>query len=378
MQVSNDPAQPNRKPEPARRRISRGGLAIIGIGAVLALAACASAPEPPPSARVRDPQTGGVYKVGKPYAIKGVLYTPRVDYAYDETGTASWYGPGFHNQQTANGEIYDMNDLTAAHTTLPLPSIVRVTNLDNGRSLKLRLNDRGPFVNGRIIDVSRRASQLLGFYEAGTAPVRVEIVADESRQLAEALTRPAAEPAAAVVVAAAAPATDARAPALPAAAEPAPTQLPEPDSVALSPAALALLADAPPHTADRADPPAQAAEAGKAASAVADVDDGFSAEAIAPARGNQGDERRHGLIARRDETRTRAYVQAGAFADARNAAWARQRLAQLGSVEVRNASADGRGLFRVRLGPFASNTDAQRMLARVIGEGFSGSHVVYD
>ena len=107
-----------------------------------------------------------------------------------EEGVASWYGPGFHGKQTANGEIYDMNDLTAAHRTLPMPSIVRVTNLENGRSLKLKVNDRGPFARERIIDVSRRASQLLGFHQQGTTPVRVEIVEDESRMLAAALGVP--------------------------------------------------------------------------------------------------------------------------------------------------------------------------------------------
>jgi len=128
--------------------------------------------------------TTGTYKVGKPYKVGGVWYYPKVDYAYSETGIASWYGPKFHNRPTANGRIFDMNAISAAHRTLPLPSIVRVTNLENGRSLKVRINDRGPFAQGRIIDLSRRAAQLLGFERAGVARVRVDIVADESRQIA--------------------------------------------------------------------------------------------------------------------------------------------------------------------------------------------------
>src|SRR5690606_37604870 len=99
-------------------------------------------------------------------------------------GIASWYGPKFHNRRTANGQLFDMNAITAAHRTLPLPSIVRVTNLENGRTLKVLVNDRGPFARGRIIDVSRRTAQLLGFEHKGTAPVRVEIVPDESRRIA--------------------------------------------------------------------------------------------------------------------------------------------------------------------------------------------------
>ena len=116
--------------------------------------------------------TKGRYKVGRPYQIKGTWYYPAENFKYVETGISSWYGPKFHGRKTANGETYNMNDLTAAHRTLPLPSMVRVINLNNGRSLKLRINDRGPFARGRIIDVSRRAAQLLGFQRAGTAKVR--------------------------------------------------------------------------------------------------------------------------------------------------------------------------------------------------------------
>ena len=118
----------------------------------------------------------GEYKVGQPYEIDGIWYKPAVDPFYDETGIASWYGRPFHGQRTANGEIYDMNALTVAHKTLPMPSYVRVTNLENGRSLILKVNDRGPFVHGRIVDVSHRAAQLLGFAEKGTARTHVQAV----------------------------------------------------------------------------------------------------------------------------------------------------------------------------------------------------------
>jgi rare lipoprotein A len=115
-------------------------------------------------------------KVGKPYVVFGVTYYPADDRDYDEKGIASWYGPGFHRGPTANGETYNQDDLTAAHKTLPLPSWVEVTNLDNGRQLVVRINDRGPFVDGRIIDLSRRSAQLLGVDGPGLARVRVRRV----------------------------------------------------------------------------------------------------------------------------------------------------------------------------------------------------------
>lgn len=130
---------------------------------------------------------GGIYKVGNPYTVMGQSYTPREDYNYSETGTASWYGDDFHNKRTANGETYNMNAITAAHRTLPLPSIVRVTNLENGKSIIARVNDRGPYVKNRIIDVSQKGAELLGYKNKGTAKVKVEIMAAESKALKEAM-----------------------------------------------------------------------------------------------------------------------------------------------------------------------------------------------
>ncbi len=179
--------------------ILRGGLVLL----VVALAAgCAQTelalhgikeitatdPAPAPNA--------GVYKVGKPYEIDGAWYYPAEDPGYAETGLASWYGTDFHGKRTANGAVFDMNALTAAHKTLPMPTLVRVTNLKNGRVLILEVNDRGPFVQGRIIDVSRRAAQLLGFLRAGVTPVRVEVVGRQPRlATAEPVTAEPAAPA---------------------------------------------------------------------------------------------------------------------------------------------------------------------------------------
>jgi rare lipoprotein A len=129
-------------------------------------------------ARLQEPapSAAGPYKVGAPYVVNGKKYTPRHDRTYNRIGLASWYGPDFHGRQTANGEVYDMNALSAAHQTLPLPCYARVTNVKNGRSVIVRVNDRGPFKHNRIIDLSGRAAELLGLHKAGVAAVRVEYV----------------------------------------------------------------------------------------------------------------------------------------------------------------------------------------------------------
>ncbi|MFC5586102.1 septal ring lytic transglycosylase RlpA family protein [Nitratireductor kimnyeongensis] len=119
---------------------------------------------------------GGRYQVGKPYQIKGRWYHPKEDPDYEKVGAASWYGDAFHGRLTANGEIYDMTHLTAAHPTMPLPSYARVTNMNNGSSVLVRVNDRGPFAHNRIIDLSKRAAQLLDYQSAGVAQVKVEYV----------------------------------------------------------------------------------------------------------------------------------------------------------------------------------------------------------
>src|SRR5580704_2536188 len=122
------------------------------------------------------PKGGGTYRVGKPYTVAGRVYVPEEDVNYREEGMASWYGDDFHGRLTANGEVFDMGSLTAAHPTLPMPSYARVTNLRNGKSLIVRVNDRGPYHGNRLIDVSNKAAELLDFKGNGTAHVRVEYV----------------------------------------------------------------------------------------------------------------------------------------------------------------------------------------------------------
>ena len=129
---------------------------------------------------VRDgeavPKGGGRSMVGQPYTVAGRTYVPSENPAYARAGLASWYGSNFHGRLTANGEIFDRESIAAAHTTMPLPSYARVTNVQNGYSMIVRVNDRGPYHGNRVIDVSERAAEALGFRRQGTAPVRVEYV----------------------------------------------------------------------------------------------------------------------------------------------------------------------------------------------------------
>lgn len=170
-----------------RLRVALSRFAPIGLCAAigLSLANCSSSVDPrygvSASPRVVDdgepvPKGGGVYRVGAPYVVAGRTYYPTDDPNYRAEGLASWYGDDFHGRMTANGEVFDLNAISAAHPTLPLPSYARVTNLSNGRSIIVRINDRGPFHGNRMIHVSGRAAYLLGFRAAGTAWVRVEYV----------------------------------------------------------------------------------------------------------------------------------------------------------------------------------------------------------
>lgn len=297
----------------------------------ISLQGCSTAKPPPPATRNID----GSYKVGKPYQVAGVWYYPREQPDYDETGIASWYGPGFHGKATANGERYDQNDLTAAHQTLPMPVKVRVTNLDNGRSIIVRINDRGPFINGRIIDVSRRTAQLLGFDIKGTAPVRVQIVegggAGQGRTFVAA--RPVTSDEEKQQVAAAPPAS--------VSSQILPGSVTEPGR----------------KTAARKPPPVTPVES---MPAVAPPTAGAVEFQPVPASRNM-------------------YVQAGAFRDRGNADRLRTRLESfVPGISVNPVIIDGQTFFRVRVGPMASVAAADAMLARVLARGLGGARIVID
>ena len=176
-----------------RRQVRKCFVALVQSGAVAAvafsLASCSQGVDSrygvTSSVRVVGPgkpipKGGGKYRVGDPYVIAGRTYVPQEDPNYRAEGLASWYGSDFHGRLTANGEVYDMFALSAAHPTLPLPSYVRVTNLENRRSVVVRVNDRGPYHDNRLIDLSVRAAKLLGFFDRGVAHVRVEYIGHAS------------------------------------------------------------------------------------------------------------------------------------------------------------------------------------------------------
>lgn len=327
---------------------------IILATAALALVGCADKSSGLP--------TSGVYKVGKPYQVKGIWYYPKEEFDYDETGIASWYGPGFHGKATANGEIYDENELTAAHKTLQMPALVRVTNLDNGRSLVVRLNDRGPYYPGRIIDMSRRGAQLLGFDGKGTAKVRVQVLGDESRALAAA----ARQGTPASVQASLDPAGVAAAPkAAPRAKIEVSGSMTGNGSSGASSSAGAPSVGAP----SVAAPPRQSIVATPVAppsTVPGEMVDGR----FLPAPQVQQKQLRPG--------RDNIYVQAGAFAVAENANRLRSQLASLGAAHVSEATVGGRRYYRVRIGPMASVEAADAALDKVIQAGQQGAKIIVD
>ncbi len=318
-----------------------------------ALTACSTGRAPPtttpsakPTPQASLPETGE-YKVGKPYQVEGVWYYPSEDYSYREEGIASWYGPDFHGKRTANGERYDMNAMTAAHPTLPLPSIVNVTNLENGRSVKLRINDRGPFKSKRIIDISRQGAQLLGFKDQGTAKVRVEIDRDESMTLKNQLL--AANPGEMPKINSAprlAIASSALAP--PAGTTPAP-QVASPKTAGKiakveKPAAVPKAPAKPTQVAKLTDPGPQRAIPGKG-------------KIDLPAG-------------------TGVYIQAGAFSDPANAHRLEQQLREFGNVFIVTVNISGKQLYRVRLGPLQDDTGAEGLLGQVKSYGYEDAQIV--
>lgn len=321
-------------------KIMRRGQALSFLAAAMALLTAACAETQLAATAVKSipspvaPKPSGTYKIGNPYQIGGVWYYPAENYSYNETGIASWYGADFHAKPTANGEVYDMNALTAAHQTLPMPSVVRVTNLENGRQIMLRVNDRGPFARGRILDVSRRGAQLLGFEVQGTAKVRVELMADESRSLKLAMLgnqTPAEER----VAIAAAPRVSVQSEALP----------PPPGFGASSPPPSQLLPRAGPVT------PLPQFNATAESAAV------FRIEPVRP---------------------TGIFIQAGAFANFENARRVEVRLTPFGKTEISQVNADGRPLFRVRVGPVASVAEADNLLEKIGAVGYPDARLIVD
>jgi rare lipoprotein A len=340
--------------------------------------------------RNEPPRAQPVYKVGEPYQINGIWYYPAEEYRYSETGIASYYGGeqkgvDFHARMTANGEIYDMNGLTAAHQTLPMPSLVRVTNLENGRSIVLRVNDRGPFARGRVVDVSRRAAQLLGFEAQGTARVRVEVLAEESRALKLALlegkpgtqefTTVAAVPRGAVASDSLPPPPGARV-AGPVASAPLPPPsetLPPPEpsaasrksagrngsaaaQVATRPAAPIITSPAP------AGPPVPAGPAAAASRQIAPAQTASREVAALPVPSHA---QAAPMVTQEAVRPSGLFVQAGAFANYDTAYRLSARLSRYGSAKVSAIGSGSQQLYRVRVGPVQSVREADTLLDQV-------------
>ena len=317
----------------------------LGLAVAVGLTACVSAPPRPaptvPTAPVTaPPKLDSIPEViprieprarsGNPpfYDVFGKrYYVLSSSVGYRERGVASWYGPGFHNVRTSIGEPYDMYGMTAAHKTLPLPAYVRVTNLQNGRSVVVRVNDRGPFVGNRIIDLSYSAAAKLDMLRNGTAMVEVRTI------------DPSAPPP--VITASATPA--------PAAAPPAATAL-----TIVAPAAAAPASSAPAGSAPAAAPAATAP-----GTATPTAGSGVTSPAAAA---------------------TALFVQAGAFSDPANAERLAEKLrgGNYGKVIVRDDQIAGRRMYRVRIGPVPSVAEFDRVVAALERAGINDAHLALD
>jgi len=264
---------------------------------------------------------GGVYKVGRPYQVRGRWYTPEDNMGYDEEGVASWYGPGFHGKRTANGERFDQNALTAAHPTLPMPTMVRVTNLDNGRTADLRVNDRGPFASNRIIDVSKRAAEVLGFRRSGTARVRVIVLQEQTLALRNGKAVESFPSLARVV----------------------PPPLPRPHMIDFV-----------------------AGRQYGGGDQQGGIRDSSIQQAFVVTKAGTG-----------SDLSKRWYVQAGAFSDPLNATRAASHLGVLAPTALSPITTDaGHSLVRVRLGPLEDDQTAARLLQVVRSSGYPGARLI--
>ncbi|MFA5592070.1 MAG: septal ring lytic transglycosylase RlpA family protein [Micavibrio sp.] len=325
--------------------------ALLPLASALLLAACAETQFGANMAKqiTKDSRSQGTYKVGNPYIIEGQEYYPQESFNYSEVGIASWYGPGFHGKKTANGETYDQNELTAAHRTLQMPSLVRVTNLENGRAVVLRVNDRGPFSRGRIIDLSSKAADLLDVKRKGTARVKVETLSAESRMIAEharagkdtrgyeiALNgnKPASGPV---------------------------TFYPDQSAISVQTAS--------------ADDTMGVARVASVESVPLDP------SRAQPVQGHVSPDGRFmpdPVVTQTAPVKTNIFVQAGAFSDESNALRLSQSLASTGNSRVYHTNIGGRDFFRVRLGPYESVEAADAALAQVTAGAAPQARIVVE
>lgn len=270
--------------------------------------------------RGRIAKGGGHYKLGRPYKVAGRWYVPREDRNYDRQGIGSWYGDDFHGRVTANGEIFDMNGLTAAHPTFPLPSYAYVTNLDNGRTVMVRVNDRGPYVAGRIIDLSYASARAIGYADKGKGRVRVQYAGrapmnGDDRRERQFLT-------------------------------------------------------------ERANGQQNFSAVRQQAPRSVERSQTWSPTAYRSGHSN-------GVVSQSRQSRERlqskgaAYIQVGLFRDLENAERLRRDLAHVGAVEVAPMSSENGHIYRVRVGPIDA-LDAERTVATIAQRGVSDTRVVFE
>tara|TARA_R110002124_G_scaffold64985_2_gene177575 strand:+ start:380046 stop:381089 length:1044 start_codon:yes stop_codon:yes gene_type:complete len=306
----------------------------------------------------------GSFKVGSSYKVKGKRYKPEETYNFKQTGIASWYGPNFHGKLTANGEVYNQNDLTAAHKTLQLPSIIRVTNLENGKSVILRVNDRGPFAHGRILDLSSRAADLLDVKKKGTARIKLQVLADESREVAR--VAKAGQPTRGMEVAY--------------------NRGVKPNSIMANLTPEYTPNKAPQRVAQVQTPRIQP-------SPVMDYNEtygGYNGAYKAPtqvqpqqltaqnAAYTQSRGAAENLVKTYAVTPSKLYVQTASFSNKSNAVNFAQKLQRYGGSKIEETLINGRNYYRVKLGPLNDVAHADSMLSTLIADGYNDALIVVD
>jgi len=304
-------------------------------------------------------------KIGTPYSINGLWYHPKHDPVYDQIGIASWYGPNFHGKRTANGEVFNQDAFTAAHPTLPLPSLAKVTNLENGKEIVLRINDRGPFAKNRIIDLSRASARSLGVIQNGTAKVRVQFLGKETAQMWAAL--------------------DMDVPLL-ARRQVATSASPEAMHVASTSNKPKPLSPQFSRTAGKPTAPLMEAasieemEEEPANIEVAPLDAEDQQESTTFGAGQV-----HYVPAHQDIHQAMqsvggggdmVYIQAAAYSDRQNAEHAAYRVAQLGNTVLHPVEVNQQRFYRVRLGPLAMQENLEDWRLRLVDLGFKDAKIV--
>lgn len=360
---------------------------------MLLLSACGMMDEPAgdPPGYVNGRAEHPLIKLGKPYTVNGETYHPEYDPNYVEEGTASWYGPGFHGGQTANGEQFNKMDMTAAHRTLPMPSIVKVTNLKNNRTVVVRVNDRGPFAHNRIIDLSKRAAEEIDMIRAGTAEVRVEYLPQATERYVAMLKSgysPASISLEEVQLAAAEPEE------LPVSSAENPPLKSDKNAwwKGLSPIASAQAQENPTPvevrpvpvktTTTRTLPPLDASPERSEIPSWAKTPKPSPADAPNPAEASPFDVLKQDLAAAPSDPATQPeaagqyLVQLGVFGQKENATHLAAKFKDAANVVIAPIETNGQTLYRVRIGAFIDETAAEEMRDRARALGVSDARVV--